>query len=276
MNARQVLFASVAPVALALAGCAAEAPPMPARAAAAADVVAKPPILERSLYAKDATGALSEHDMQKVLESPIDLVFPARVGVVPLGQAFDASSKASIAIESTASEQFAASLRGNPSFAQVSHISTDLPATAGIEGLRTIAARYRIRYLVLYTERFEDATHLNAWAWTYPTILGMFVTPGVTVASRGLVEADMIDVRTGTVLFSVLEPMEVSEKELMVGAARSHKELQEEAAAKAAKKLAAKVSAQTHALVAAADDAARNGSRATVRILPAPIADRGE
>ncbi|HEX7601307.1 MAG TPA: hypothetical protein VF316_06865, partial [Polyangiaceae bacterium] len=32
-----------------------------------------PPPLDHSLYAKDQSGSLSEHDLQKVLESPIDL-----------------------------------------------------------------------------------------------------------------------------------------------------------------------------------------------------------
>ena len=153
----------------------------------------------------------------------------------------------------------------------MSDISTDLPNGGGIEGLRVIAARYRLRYLLLYSERFEDATHLNGLAWLYPTVLGMFVVPGVTVESRGLAQADMLDVRTGTVLFSVVEPMHVASKELMIG--RSHKELQVEAAAAAAKRLATRVSAQTNAIIAFADESStpRGIERTRTRILPAPV-----
>ena len=124
-----------------------------------------------------------------------------------------------------------------------------------------------MRYLLLFSERIEDETHANGWAWTYPTIVGMFVTPGVTVQSRGVVQADLLDVRTGTVLFSVVEPMYVSgAKKLMIGAGRAHRDLQARASTEAAKRLALKVSAQTNALVAFAEDSARPDRRAQKRI----------
>jgi hypothetical protein len=125
--------------------------------------------------------------------------------------------------------------------------------------------------LLLYSERFEDTTHLNGWAWLYPTVLGMSVAPGVTVESRGMAEVDLLDVRTGTILFSVVEPMEVSSQRLMASAARSHKELQAEAAKGAAKKLAQQVVAQTNALISFAEDAASENRRVATRILPAPV-----
>ncbi len=81
----------------------------------------------------------------------------------------------------------------------------------------------------------------------------MFAAPGVTVESSGLVQADLLDVRTGTILFSVVEPMAVHGKEWMIGAGRSHRELQGEAASAAAKKLARRVAEQTNALVAYAE-----------------------
>ena len=49
------------------------APPMPA-----------PPPLERSLFARDPNGALSEDALQKILAAPIELELPARVGVLPI------------------------------------------------------------------------------------------------------------------------------------------------------------------------------------------------
>jgi rhombotail lipoprotein len=255
----------------ALTGCGGAAPPNRAPAAAVA-VAPEPPVLTRSLYAKDSSGSLGETDLQTVLASPIDLQFPARVGVVPLAAPFDPAKKVSLGVRSVASRDLAAALRGHPDFSQVSDISTELPNGGGIEGLRVIAARYRMRYLLLFSERFEDDTHVNAWAWTYPTVIGMFVTPGVTVASRGVVQADLLDVRTGTILFSVVEPMAVSGQELMIGAARSHQKLQAAAASEAAKRLALKVSAQTNALVAFAEQAGHGDRRALKRILPAPVA----
>jgi hypothetical protein len=215
---------------------------------------------------------LSEAELQEILASPIDLVFPARVGVVPLAQAFDPDEAPSVHLRGTAADAFARTLRGSTgSFSQVSDISTELSHPGGIEGLRVLAARYRLRYLLLYSERFEDASHVNAWAWLYPTLVGIFLTPSMTVASYGLAQVDLLDVRTGTVLFSVMEPMEVDSDQLLVGSDRAHAERQRSAAAEAAKLLAKRVASQTDALVAYADDFARKGYAAQTRILPAPI-----
>jgi len=264
----RTLFAAL-PALLLVAGCGGAAS-MPAEPMAQAGPVAAapPPVLERSYFSKDMTGSLTEDDLQRVLESPIDLELPARVGVVPLTQPFDPKGSPPIGLRSTASRDFAKALAGNPHFSQVSDISTDLPNAGGIEGLRAIAARYRLRYLVLYSERFEDATHVNGWAWLYPTVLGMFIAPGVTVESQGIVQADFLDVRTGTVLFSVLEPMHVKETERMIGAARAHKEHQAKAASEAARTLAKRVHGQTNALVAFADS---GDHRPGTRIVPAPV-----
>jgi len=252
-------------------GCAVSHEMAMARAPEAAAMPAPPPVLTRSLYSKDSSGSLSEGDLQRVLESSIDLQFPARVGVVPLAEPFNPQGPVSIATRSVAARDLAKSLVGQPHFSHVTDISTELPNAGGIEGLRVIAARYRMRYLLLYTERFEDATHLNGWAWLYPTVVGMFIAPGVTVQSSGLAQADLLDVRTGTILFSVVQPLEVSESSLMIGAARSHRDYQREAAMKGAKALSKRVAAQTAELIAWADQAAEGRATAKTRILPAPV-----
>ncbi len=263
------------PLVTLLAGCASAAPPAPAAPPPPAAAAAP---LTRSYFTKDTNGALSEDALQHVLATPIDLQFPARIGVVPLAAPFESRGSASLVTRGAASKELATALASDPHFTHVSDISTDLPTSGGIEGLRLLAARYRMRYLLLYTERFEDETHLNGLAWLYPTLLGMFVAPGVTVESRGLVEADLLDVRTGTVLFSVMEPLHVTSKELMVGAGRAHRELQAQAAGEAAKRLARRVSVQTNQLLAYADEMGSPGTheRHPTRILPAPVlADGG-
>jgi rhombotail lipoprotein len=249
----------------------AETPPQPQAMPAAAAPMPAP--IARSMFSKDSSGSLTEGDLQKILEAPLDLELPARVGVVPLAAPFDAEGKVSIATRATASRDLARSLTGNPYFSHVSDVSTELPNTGGLEGLRVIAARYRMRYLLLYTERFQDETHLNGWAWLYPTIVGMFVAPGVTVKSSGILQADLFDVRTGTILFSVVQPVGVDEKEQMIGAARAHREHQAKAASDAAKALAKQVSRQVNELVAAADEAGK--SERKVRLLPPPVMPGG-
>lgn len=229
-----------------------------------------PAVLTTSLYAKDASGGLDEAGLQAILSTPIDLELPARIGVVPLETPFDPKGPVALSTRVVASNDLASALVGAPYFSQVSDVSTDLPNIGGIEGLRVIAARYRVRYLLLYSQRFEDASHLNNWAWLYPTVVGFFVAPGVTVESNGIAQADMIDVRTGTVLFSVVEPMHVSSKEQVIGSSRAHEDAQAEASREAAKWLAKKVVMQTNALVAFADESAKNPNP-RIRIVPAPI-----
>ena len=50
-------------------------------AAAAPSMAASPPPLDRSLFARDPAGQLSEDALQKILAAPIELDLPARVGV---------------------------------------------------------------------------------------------------------------------------------------------------------------------------------------------------
>lgn len=268
-------FALAAAFSSTLLGCAASHSEavMPSQAPAAVAAEPMPAPIARSMFSKDSSGSLSEDDLQKILEAPLDLELPARVGVVPLSAPFDAQGNVSLAVRATASRDLARSLQGNAYFSHVSDVSTELPNTGGLEGLRVIAARYRMRYLLLYTERFQDDTHLNNWAWLYPTVIGMFAAPGVTVKSSGLLQADLFDVRTGTILFSVVQPVHVDEKEWMIGAARAHQEHQGKAAAEGAKALAKLVSRQVNELVAAADEAGRTERK--VRLLPPPVMPQG-
>lgn len=214
-------------------------------------------------------GSVGEADLQTSLGSSIDLQFPARLGIVPLAQPFDPKGKVSLHVRHVAATEVGLNLMGTKFYTQVSDVDTSLPNVGGIEGLRAIASRYRVRYLLLYSEHFEDTTHLNGWAWTYPTIVGMFVAPAVTVESSGVAQADLLDVRTGTILFSVAEPVSVSSMQWMIGAGRAHVKQQHEAAAKVAPRLAKRVLAQTAALVELAQNAEQTKPKPLY--LPPPV-----
>lgn len=266
MNARACFSALF--LSLSVAGCAATPsaePQMPMAAQAPAPV----PVLTQSVFSKDANGSLSENDLQKVMEAALDIQLPARIGVVPLASPYDPKGTVAIQVRSAASRSLARALSGDVHFSHVSDVSTELPNVGGLEGLRAIAARYRLRYLLLYSERFEDETHVNGWAWLYPTVIGMFVAPGVTVKSRGIAQVDLLDVRTGTILFSGVQPMRVSDEQQMIGAARAHRELQEQASNEAAKALSKLVKAQMIELVAASDELGK--SHRMTRYLPPPV-----
>lgn len=251
---------------LSLLGCGAQAAQ---HAVAPSAPPAAVPVLSHSLYSKDPSGSLSEGDLQTILATAIDLQLPARVGVVPLAEPYNPKASVSITTRHLAARDFAAGITGSKWYSQVSDVSTDLPNVGGLEGLRVIAARYRVRYLLLFSQRFDDATHLNGWAWTYPTVVGMFLAPGVTVESHGVVQADLLDVRTGTILFTAVEPVHVKGVEWMIGAGRSHKTAQDAAASLGAKSLAKRVLTETEALVRFADNYAQE--KAKVRIIPSPV-----
>ena len=72
----------------------------------------------------------------------------------------------------------------------------------GMEALREIAARYRLRYLILYREVLAKKTTLNAWAWGYATAVGALFLPGQDHHVYGYIEASMFDVKTGLLMFT--------------------------------------------------------------------------
>jgi rhombotail lipoprotein len=221
----------------------------PHAAAPSSSGAAAAPSLERSLFSKDVTGALTEDDLQRVLDAPIQLEFPGRVGVVALDEAFRAERGADVTEQSLVTAAFTRAITGSPRFSHVTDVSTELPNPSGLEGLRTIAARYRIRYLLITSTRTEDTSHLNNWAWLYATGVGLFAAPGMTVSSRGLMHASLLDVRTGTVLLTASEPFQTSKVTWLVGHERDQRGAEEKAKREAAGKLARTVLTQTEQLV---------------------------
>lgn len=231
----------------AVSGCGAEMSPHATPSAAAA-APAPPPRLKRSLFSHGPAGSLTENDLQKILDARIDLEFPARVGVVALSRPFDPEKRASIAERAIVTREVTREIGGSREFSLVTDVSTDLPNPEGIEGLRTIAARYRTRYLLLCSAVTENDTHLNNWAWLYATGVGLLLAPGTTVGSSGLLQASLFDVKSGTVLYTVVEPYRSSSVTWLVGSGREHASIDEQALDKAAHRLGRKVLTQTETL----------------------------
>lgn len=223
------------------------APAAPANAATAAAAEAPAP-LARSPFSRDINGSVSEDDLQKVLDARFDLTFPARVGVVTLDKAFDPAEPAGVARQAIVARTLTKNLEGSPHFSSVTDVSTELPNPSGLEGLRTIAARYRSRYLLLVSTVTEDRSHLNNWAWLYATGVGVFLAPGQTVATDGLLEASLLDVKSGTVLYTAREPYKTSSMTWLIGAGREHSQVDGKAIDRAAAKLAKKLLSKTDEL----------------------------
>ena len=51
-------------------------------------------------------------------------------------------------------------------FVMVSDVSPYLVRTQSIEALRELAARYRLKYLVVFNRRFADRSRYNEWGWS--------------------------------------------------------------------------------------------------------------
>jgi len=170
-----------------------------------------PPPLDRSLFARDPNGALSEEALQKILASPIELALPARVGVLPISTAKDWRGPGPDDRVPAGVAPFVGRLRRDASFSLVTETMVIPSGALGMEALREIAARYRLRYLVLYREVLAKHSILNAWAWGFATGIGALFLPGQNQQVYGYIEASMFDVKTGLLMFTTRRAITASQ-----------------------------------------------------------------
>ena len=161
-----------------------------------------PPPLERSVFARDPSGALTEDALQKILAAPIELDLPARVGVLPVLTARDWRGPGPDHAVPAGVASFVAKLRKDPAFSLVTQTMVIPSGALGMEALREIAARYRLRYVLLYREVLAKHRRLGAWAWGYVTGVGALFLPGQRQEVYGYIEASMFDVKTGLLMFT--------------------------------------------------------------------------
>jgi hypothetical protein len=193
----------VAAVALLATACAAGRPMRLASAPmAASDVQPAPVPLDRSLFARDPGGQLTEEALQKILAAPIELDLPARVGVVPVLTATDWRGPNPDYLVPAGVAPFVTRLRGSEPFTLVTEVMAIPSGALGMEALREIAARYQLRYVILYREVIAKQRRLNRVAWSYLTGLGALVMPGQRHEVYGFIEASLFDVKTGLLLFT--------------------------------------------------------------------------
>jgi hypothetical protein len=163
---------------------------------------AAPPPLQQSLFARDPHGQLTEEALQKILASPIELALPSRVGVLPIATATDWRGPGPDDRVPAGVAPLVERLRGDSAFSLVTQTMVIPSGALGMEALREIAARYRLRYLLLYREVLARQSRLNAWAWGYATGLGALFLPGRDHEVYGYIEASMFDAKTGLLMFT--------------------------------------------------------------------------
>jgi hypothetical protein len=170
---------------------------------AAAAPTAAPPPLDRSVFARDPRGQLTEEALQKILASPIELDLPSRVGILPIITATDWRGPSPDYERLPAGvAPLVATLRKDAAFSLVTEMMPIPSGALGMEALREAAARYRLRYVILYREVLAKKHHLNAWAWGYATAIGALFLPGKQHEVYGYIEATMFDVKTGLLMFT--------------------------------------------------------------------------
>jgi hypothetical protein len=189
---------------LALTGCGAGRMHMASARMAEAAPAEAPVPLERSVFARDPEGALSEEALQQILAAPIELDLPARVGVLPVITASDwrgpSPDYQKLPLGLSA---FTRALRGSEAFSLITEMLPIPSGALGMEALREIAARYRLRYVFLYREQLRHRSKLRGAALGYVTVLGALFIPGQRLEVDGVIEASLFDVKTGLLLFTV-------------------------------------------------------------------------
>lgn len=172
-----------------------------------------PPPLDRSVFARDPQGQLSEDMLQKILASPIELDLPSRVGVLPIITATDWRGPSPDFVHVPAGvSPLVARLRKDAAFSLVTEMMPIPSGSLGMEALREASARYRLRYVVLYREVLAKNDHLNAWAWGYVTAVGALFLPGKQHEVYGYIEATMFDVKTGLLMFTTRRSIMASKR----------------------------------------------------------------
>jgi hypothetical protein len=177
--------------------------PMAAPSASMIAPPAPPPPLDRSVFARDPSGQLSEDMLQKILGTPIELDLPSRVGVLPILTATDWRGPSPDYERVPAGvSPLVTRLRKDAAFSLVTEMMPIPSGALGMEALREAAARYRLRYVILYREVLAKKHYQNAWTWAYATAVGALIAPGKQHEVYGYIEATMFDVKTGLLMFT--------------------------------------------------------------------------
>jgi hypothetical protein len=103
-------------------------------------------------------------------------------------------------------------LRKDAAFSLVTEMMPIPSGALGMEALREAAARYRLRYVILYREVLAKKHHANPWAIGYATVVGAAFLPGQQQEVYGYIEATMFDVKTGLLMFTTRRAIVASQR----------------------------------------------------------------
>lgn len=244
-------------------------------AVTAATAAAKPAALQRSVFSRDPQGQISEAELQKILSAKIDLELPARVGVLGVVAADDwRGPSPSYEMAPAALGDLTDALRKGELFTLVTEMISIPSGALGMEALRELAARYQLRYILLYRERLVDDSTANPWMWGYATLVGALFLPGSSLHVRGYVQASLFDVKTGLLLFTVRRRVAAEESSNIWHQDRKLARMRRQVATRVAGELAKDIRRATHRFQRAAQLENTNRKTASTTRAPAPQPQR--
>lgn len=214
--------------------------------------------LTENHFATDRTGNLTEAELVEILEAPVFLEDRSRVGVVPVATAYEVDEDIPLPQVPSA---LGDALEKTGFFDVATEVATGWPTDGGVAGLRELAARYRVKYLMLYRHRFVERERVNAWGWTYPTVIGLVAAPATTMELAGVMEASLFDVRTGTILFTVQERVHDEMRTNIWHNGTKRRRMKERMLTDATKNLTDEVTSKVRRLVAARPEPTGHGGR---------------
>lgn len=223
-----------------------------------------PPVeLRKSVFFKPTDRQnLSEETISQVIDAPIKPEFPARAGVVVLSAPFTRRRFNAQTPGDSAPERFVKRLRKARHFSLVSDISPHIAEQQSIESLRELATRYRLKYLVVVSRRYAERTLVNSWGWAWLTVISIPFVPANTLNSNLLAEATLMDVRTGTFLFTAHAHRSIQRKATPFAAEEEQLTLRQQLSRDALDRLAEQFVGQCNRLVAEAERQAKQPQRA--------------
>lgn len=143
---------------------------------------------------------MDEAAIAAALARPVELELPARVLVVDLGH-------------EGLGEALTDALDKSPYFIPIPAMRGIAPPQDGelLAHMRLLAVRYRTPYVVIAGLQTRRDKSINILSPLYLALVTIPFLPGFSIDVEGTVEAALLDVRTGTILFGVTRDVEASD-----------------------------------------------------------------
>jgi len=146
--------------------------------------------------------AMTDRDLADLLDAHIRPKLPTSLAVARLQDARSGRYQL-VTIDSKEVESWTKLIENVPHLGAVHPVS---PLTAGddtsvtMHSLRTAAARMNCELLLVYLQADSSVNNYNDASVLYWTVIGLWIAPGNTVEHKTVMQAILVDCRTGAVL----------------------------------------------------------------------------